>query len=185
LLRLWRHVWHARGRIPIALLQAVESSLEYADEIMQRATAALDNADRQPSAAGDACCAMAPGEPASTSAGRIVPRSLTAPTGTLLWHRSLAGAIQFDFRPNAIPSNPYVTASSQADQSTTTPVFVGLTPGQVGLYQINVTLPSTLPAVLSCSIALGIVSNLTIDIGSSTSGGLSFDGAPICIEAAQ
>jgi hypothetical protein len=68
-----------------------------------------------------------------------------------------------------------------------------LTPGQVGLYQINVQLPSAFPAaVLPCttlSVCTGnpafcplpIQSNLTIDIGGVT----SFDGAAICIQPGQ
>lgn len=90
--------------------------------------------------------------------------------------------IQFDFRPNATPSNPYVNSKVAAMPS---PVFVGMTPGQVGLYQINIKIPESLPAVVPCSTSLGVASNLTIDIGSSTSGGLSFDGAPICVEPPQ
>ncbi|HXB67279.1 MAG TPA: hypothetical protein VNY05_03500 [Candidatus Acidoferrales bacterium] len=101
--------------------------------------------------------------------------SMPAPT-----LRSTIVAAQFDFRPNAMPSNPYAGPKSTGISG---PAFVGLTPGQVGLYQINVKIPETVPAVVPCSTALGVASNLTIDIGSSTSGGLSFDGAPICVEA--
>jgi len=73
------------------------------------------------------------------------------------------------------------------------PLFVGLTPGQVGLYQINVLLPSAFPAaVVPCTtLAVGtgnpayppaiVQSNLTIDIGGVT----SFDGAAICIQPPQ
>ena len=90
--------------------------------------------------------------------------------------------VQFDFRPNAMPSNPYVNPKFATIPS---PVFVGLTPGQVGLYQLNIKIPESLPAVVPCSTSLGVASNLTIDIGSSASGGLSFDGAPICVEPPQ
>ena len=90
--------------------------------------------------------------------------------------------VQFDFRPNAMPSNPYVNPKNAAIPG---PVFVGLTAGQVGLYQINIRIPESLPAVVPCSASLGVASNLTIDFGCSTSGGLSLDGAPICVEPAQ
>ncbi len=90
--------------------------------------------------------------------------------------------VQFDFRPNARPSNPYVNPKFASIPS---PVFVGLTPGQVGLYQINIKIPESLPAVVPCSTSLGVASNLTIDIGSSASGGFSLDGAPICVEPPQ
>jgi hypothetical protein len=101
--------------------------------------------------------------------------------------------IQFDFRPNAAPSNPSLTF--RAVTSTNPPplpfalpplLFVGLTPGQVGLYQINVQLPSTFPDIEPCgSPAVGgsvpfVRSNLTIDIG----GVSSFDGAAICVQPA-
>jgi uncharacterized protein (TIGR03437 family) len=90
-------------------------------------------------------------------------------------------AVQFDFRPNAMPSQPYVNPNIAGVPGPIFPAFVGLTPGQVGLYQINVKIPDTVPPVLPCSLSLGVASNLTIDIGSTTSGGLSFDGAQICV----
>jgi len=108
--------------------------------------------------------------------------------------------LQYDFRPNAEPSRPFnvltgviSTAPPTAPVILLTPVFVGLTPGQVGLYQINVQLPSAFPAVvLPCTtLAVGtgnpayppafVQSNLTIDIGGVT----SFDGAAICIQPGQ
>ena len=94
---------------------------------------------------------------------------------------------QFDFRPNATPSRPYINPLIMAPIQA--PVFVGLTPGQVALYQINVKLPGTFPAVQGCNGASAtsggsinvVYSNLTIDIG----GVSSFDGAAICIQPAQ
>jgi uncharacterized protein (TIGR03437 family) len=88
-------------------------------------------------------------------------------TAATLDHQSTA--VQFDFRPNAMPSRPYGTAIQA-------PSFVGLTPGQVGLYQINVKLPDKLQQVPACSDV--VRSNLTIDIGGIS----SFDGAAICVQ---
>jgi hypothetical protein len=105
-------------------------------------------------------------------------------------------AIQYDFRPNASPSNPYLTLQGVISPTpitgpvAPTPTFVGLTPGQVGLYQINLPLPSSFPAIQPCttlsvctgaSCPLPIQSNLTIDIG----GVSSFDGAAICVQPPQ
>ncbi len=86
--------------------------------------------------------------------------------------------VDFDFRIDAAPSHPF-------GRDSTVPTFVGLTPGQVGLYQINVRIPDIVPPVAPCSIRLGIVSNLTINVGSSTFGPPSFDGAPICVQPPQ
>jgi uncharacterized protein (TIGR03437 family) len=58
--------------------------------------------------------------------------------------------------------------------------FAGMTPGQVGLYQINFQLPATFPAIPPCG-ANGnapVYTNLTIDIG----GYNSSDGAGICVQ---
>jgi hypothetical protein len=84
-----------------------------------------------------------------------------------------------------MPSHPYVSAS----QSIPTPEFVGLTPGQIGLYQINVRIPSPLPTIVVCtgpgaplqSEASYVQTNLTIDIGGID----SFDGAAICVSPPQ
>jgi hypothetical protein len=91
--------------------------------------------------------------------------------------------IQFDFRPNATPSHPYISPSS----SPPTPIFVGLTPGQVGLYQINVKLLDNLPPIPACTgiapspLISYVQTNLTIDIGGID----SFDGAAICVQPGQ
>jgi uncharacterized protein (TIGR03437 family) len=108
-------------------------------------------------------------------------------------------SVDFDFRPNAGPSKTYLFNVAQSNPSThalvelpSNPVrFVGLTPGQVGLYQINLELPAKFPAVLPCGLTMLdgnssgptnlyslVQSNLTIDIGPS----VSFDGAAICVQ---
>jgi uncharacterized protein (TIGR03437 family) len=73
---------------------------------------------------------------------------------------------RFDFSPNAAPSN-YVASSAGM------PAY--LTPGEIGLYQVNVQLPPSFPPVPACSTF--VRSNLTIDLV----GQQSFDGAAICV----
>jgi len=100
--------------------------------------------------------------------------------------------LQFDFRVNAGPSRPYVNPLLARPIGLPAPEFVGLTPSQVGLYQINVKLPDAFPPVDPCT-ALSIIagnvgtlpnvalSNLTISFG----GVSSFDGAAICVQPLQ
>jgi len=79
--------------------------------------------------------------------------------------------VGFDFRSNAGPSDP-TSITSRA------PVY--LTPGQVGLYQINVQLPDSFPRVEGCSNVTGVWSNLTINLRRPA----SFDGARLCVKSA-
>ena len=79
--------------------------------------------------------------------------------------------IEFDFRPNASPSSAPTTFPFQF------PVFAGLTPGQIGLYQMNIQLPDSFPSIRLCGG--NIISNLTINIGGSS----LIAGAPIRVTA--
>ncbi len=94
--------------------------------------------------------------------------------------------IQFDFRPNAMPSHPFVDPRIAAPVAPG-PIFAGLTPGQVGLYQINVKIPDSIPQIPACTgvapspLISYVQSNLTIDIGAN----LSWDGAAICVQPGQ
>lgn len=133
----------------------------------------------------------------SVMSGRATPTPAPVLRGGLGYAPRLA--IQYDFRPNAAPSNPYLTIQGVLSptpitpEPIPTPEFVGLTPGQVGLYQINLQLPSTFPSVPPCTVISVIIgnafgalssfvqSNLTIDIG----GVSSFDGAAICVQQKQ
>ncbi|HKE22990.1 MAG TPA: hypothetical protein VKB88_11420 [Bryobacteraceae bacterium] len=97
--------------------------------------------------------------------------------------------LQFDFRTNATPSRPYVNPLILAPIATPVPIFAGLTPGQVGLYQINIRVPTPTSATPSCTTGTPqnftlyntVQSNLTIDIGAA----MSFDGAAICVQPGQ
>ena len=80
----------------------------------------------------------------------------------------------FDYLPNASPQNPGDSILPSA-----VPAFAGLTPGFVGLYQINFVVPPPPPGTLPClSLDGRVTSNLTVSIGA----GLSFDGANICVD---
>jgi uncharacterized protein (TIGR03437 family) len=130
-----------------------------------------------------------------TGSATPTPAPVLDPASRLGSGRTLE--LQYDFRPNAEPSRPFnvltgviSTTPPTAPVILLSPLFVGLTPGQVGLYQINVQLPSAFPAAVwpctTLSVCTGnpafcplpIQSNLTIDIGGIS----SFDGAAICIQ---
>jgi uncharacterized protein (TIGR03437 family) len=124
-----------------------------------------------------------PGETVVIYAVGLGPTTPAVATGAATPASPLSSAglpgVLFDFSPNAGPK--FSTAGVVANSH---PLFVGLTPGQVGLYQINVTLPGTLPSVPPCSGAIegGVASNLSIDILTDV---LSNDAAPICVKPPQ
>jgi hypothetical protein len=96
--------------------------------------------------------------------------------------------LQFDFRTNATPSRPYVNPLIMAPIPTPAPIFAGLTPGQVGLYQVNVLVPNPPTTIPRCTTGAqslspynAVRSNLTIDLGAPA----SFDGAAICVQPPQ
>lgn len=95
--------------------------------------------------------------------------------------------LQFEFSPNAAPRPPYGNPS--ALPSRIKEEFIGLTPGQAGLYQINVRIPSTIPAVPPCGGSLPpqwpVRSNLTISISGDVYSGCTFGGAAICVAPRQ
>jgi uncharacterized protein (TIGR03437 family) len=86
-----------------------------------------------------------------------------APTGPV--------TIRFDYGPDAMPSLPTTPGIS----ATGAPQLAAMTPGFVGLYQVNFVVPQLPPGYQwFCGICN---SNLTVSIGVIT----SFDGAGICV----
>ena len=84
-------------------------------------------------------------------------------------------SVAFDAHPNALAARPPASDVN----ALLTPVFVGLAPNYVGLYQINVIVPALPAGTPPCDNYFhGVESNLTISvIGSS-----SFDGIGICVQ---
>lgn len=117
-----------------------------------------------------------PAQPGETVSIYAVGLAGNGPTGNAALNATRVADIpvSFDFRLNAAPSPPI-------NRSTTAPAW--LTAGNVGLYQINVTIPQPPSSALPCSPG---VTNLTIDLGDSALvGGFPyytyFDGAAICV----
>jgi uncharacterized protein (TIGR03437 family) len=90
--------------------------------------------------------------------------------------------LDFNYQVNALATKPF---TGEPDRVPLVPLFSGLAPGYVGLYQVNFTVPAGPPnGIAQCSqpdaVALGgnaPQSNLTVSIG----GQFSFDGAGICV----
>ncbi len=104
--------------------------------------------------------------------------STAAPTVTLF-------AIDFNYRRNALPTQPAGPSFFFTPDMYPTPVFTGATAGFVGLYQINFIVPPVPNGLPTCVDTTGIVpftnvvqSNLTVSVGSA----FSFDGAGICVQ---
>lgn len=93
-------------------------------------------------------------------------------------------ALDFNFRPNALPTKPRPQSTTGDPPPAIGPIFTGLTAGYAGLYQINFIAPQAPPGTPACMDpnagppgANTVQSNLTVSIG----GGFSFDGAGICV----
>ena len=91
--------------------------------------------------------------------------------------------LDFNFRPNALATRPVPLCSCPASAPNCPlpcpvlpiPLYSGLTPGFVGLYQINFIMPPPPEGTQACSGT--VQSNLTVSVG----GQYSFDGAGICV----
>jgi uncharacterized protein (TIGR03437 family) len=90
--------------------------------------------------------------------------------------------LDFSYQVNALPKKPF---TGRPDVRPPQPLYTGLVPGFVGLYQVNFVVPpepinGTPLCALPGTITPGanvVQSNLTVSIG----GGFSFDGAGICV----
>src|ERR1019366_7027511 len=84
--------------------------------------------------------------------------------------------LRYDYSGNAAPAMPQTVGPPTVKDQLQ---FVGLTPGQVGLYQINFVVPAPPAGTAPCGVA-GAQSNLTVGI--LAAGSFSFDGAAICVD---
>jgi uncharacterized protein (TIGR03437 family) len=113
--------------------------------------------------------------------GLTVPAIPTGQSAVTATPTSEVFILDFNFRPNALATQPMqppcsCPASERCPCPTSPiPVYSGLTPGYVGLYQINFMVPPPPVDVQPCSST--VYSNLTVSIG----GFASFDGAGICV----
>jgi uncharacterized protein (TIGR03437 family) len=110
-----------------------------------------------------------------------VPAGQVTPTPPPRAHNSFH--LQFNFGPNAGPGRPYGEPAALPK-----PEFVGLTPGEVGVYQINVRIPDAIPPVPPCGGSGAgrwpVLSNLTITVSGDIYND-TFDGAALCVAAPE
>ena len=90
--------------------------------------------------------------------------------------------IDYNYHPNALPAKPLAFSNTGPPQLA--PLYSGLTPGFVGLYQIDFLVLNNPPVIPACDDATAVAlaasviqSNLTVSFG----GAFSFDGAAICV----
>jgi uncharacterized protein (TIGR03437 family) len=89
--------------------------------------------------------------------------------------------LDFDFRPNALATQPVLPALGCCVPTHVLPqpVYSGLAPGFTGLYQLNIVVPPAPAGVAPCNGT--VQSNLTVSVGGQS----SFDGLGICVAPSQ
>jgi uncharacterized protein (TIGR03437 family) len=85
---------------------------------------------------------------------------------------AVAGVLSYDYRINASPSQAQVAAPDPYIR------FIGMSPGSVGLYNVNFVVPPPPAALAECD-EISVSSNLTVTL---IGGFSSFDGAAICVK---
>ncbi len=135
---------------------------------------------------GSAVSALSPAKPGETLVMYAAGLGATSPPATdgmpspftPLALAQQAFRLHYDFEPNASPS-PGVPGTSTLDSvPSPAPIFVGMTPGFIGLYQVNFTIIGPPSGTLPCGGPVS--SNMTVTLV----GASSFDGAGICVDTA-
>jgi hypothetical protein len=108
------------------------------------------------------------------------PPQVTGQPAKTAARTAAALALDFNYRRNALATRPVGIGTDPPLGPV--PVFAGVTPGFVGLYQVNFIVPPPPRGLDPCVlpfVAFGnyVVTNLTVSIGAN----FSFDGAGICV----
>ena len=116
--------------------------------------------------------------------GATNPPAVTGQRATAAPPTAEAFTIDYNYHPNALPAKPLVFPNTGEAAPNLTPLYSGLTPAFVGLYQINFLVLNNPAVIAPCDDlttvppgASVIQSNLTVSFG----GAFSFDGAGICV----
>lgn len=127
-----------------------------------------------PAAVGEALTAWVFGLGQTTPAATTGKTADAAPTAETF-------NLGFDYEINALPTKP---VPSSPDRVMLHPLYAGLSPGYVGLYQVNFIVPAQPPngtprcSLVGITLAADVVqSNFTVSIAGQN----SFDGAGICV----
>lgn len=110
-----------------------------------------------------------------TTTGHLIPSAATTTS---------AFALDFNYRVNALATKPTGARMRFVEPPNLAPIFVGATPGFIGLYQVNFIVPPPPLDLAPCTdltrigpFGNAVQSNFTVSIGSV----YSFDGAGICV----
>lgn len=106
---------------------------------------------------------------------RIAAGAVSPPGAAVIDAVSRNIAVRFDFLVNADPALPRYTGA-ETGNSGSPAAFVGLTPSQVGLYQINVAIPRSLEIPVRCGG--DIRSNVLAKVATSQ----GIENVPLCVE---
>lgn len=132
-----------------------------------------------PASAGEELVAYATGLGQTTTPATTGQPVASASTTTS------AFALDFNYRTNALATKPAGARLGFVEPADLAPIYVGSTPGFIGLYQVNFVVPAPPPSLAPCvdvtrvgPYANAVQSNLTVSVGSV----YSFDGAGICVQ---